>query len=137
MKIQRYNPGNMSLAEDSLSHLDFGTVFQGNYCEEVLVIRPVATTETVLNEMKMFLQSKGPFVRSAFGVSHSMQPVSGVVPGTGIMTGVLGVVGNPHLSDNGGVSLSNGEYVWLDVKVGNTEKGSYPGVNYRFVFDYV
>jgi len=136
MKIQRYNPSDMTLAEDSVTGMDFGTVYQGNYCEEVLVVRPVATTEAVLLEMKMFLQSKGPFRRSTFGAAHSTQPMTGVMPGTGIMTGVLEAVSNPALSDNGGLALVDGEYVWLDVKVGETEKGSYPGVNYRFVFDY-
>lgn len=136
MKIQRYNAEDMSLAEDISSSLDFGTVYQGNYCEEAIVVRPSSTTESVLNEMKLFLESKGPYTKSSFGVGKSVIPITGVKPSEGILSDTLTEVNNTVLSNSLGVSLEDGEYVWLDLKVGETEKGSYSGINYRFVFDY-
>lgn len=137
MKIQKYNPIDMSLEEDSVVSLDFGTIYQGNHCETVQVVRPVTTTESSLSEMKLFLENNAPYTKSSFGVAASADPISGITPGSDFLSDHFSVVKNPALSDGGGVPLQDGEYVWLDIQLGDQEKGSYNGLKYRFVFDYV
>ena len=137
MKLQRYNPADMTLVEDSITGINFGTVYQGNYCEEVRVVRPVRTTESSLTEMKLFLQSVGPFSKSTFGAFHSASPVTGITPGSAYLSGILSTESNPSITGAGGLTLQDGEYLWLDIKTGPYEAGSYGGINYKFVFDYV
>ena len=137
MKLQRYNPVNMTLLEDSVTGINFGTVFQGNYCEAAQVVLPAVTTESSITEMKVFLQSKGPFTKSTFKSFHSATPIMGIVPGSAYLSDQFTVVSAPELTGAGGVSLAHGEYLWLDVKTGALETGSYGGINYRFVFEYV
>jgi hypothetical protein len=137
MKLQRYNPVDMTLLEDFVTGINFGTVYQANYCEVAQVVLPVVTTESSLTEMKVFLQSSGPFTKSTFKSFHSPSPITGIVPGSAYLSDQFTVVGSPELTGLGGVSLQEGEYLWLDVKTGPYEMGSYGGINYRFVFEYV
>jgi hypothetical protein len=134
MKVQRYNPVNMSLLEDSAEQLDFGTVYQGHLCEELQVIRPVKTTESEITDLQMFLNSKGAYTNSTFGFGVTGLPVSGLLPGSNFLTGVF----TPGASGVGpGVSIQDEDFVYLNVLAGANEKGNYPGVNYSLVFDYV
>lgn len=137
MKIQRYNPSDMTLAEDDITGMSFGTVYQGNHCVDTLVLKPVLTTESSLNEMKVFLQNAGPYRTSSFGYLVSGVPVQGISPGSIYLSNHFTEDRHPALSGSLGASMMDGDYVWLDVQTGVFETGSYPGINYQFVFDYV
>ena len=137
MKIQSYNPSDMSLLEDSITGIDFGTVYQGNHCEVAIVLRPVLTTESSLNEMKLFLQSKVPYTKSSFGKYKDASGIQGIVPGSIYLSDNFVQNVSPTLSDSQGLVLEANDYVWLDVQTGDTETGTYTGVNYRLMFDYV
>ena len=137
MKIQSYNPSDMSLLEDSITGIDFGTVYQGSHCEAAVVLRPVLTTESTLNEMKLFLQSKVPYTKSSFGKYKDASGILGIVPGSIYLSDNFTQNVSPALSDSQGLVLEANDYVWLDVQTGDTETGTYTGVNYRLMFDYV
>ena len=137
MKIQSYNPSDMSLLEDSITGIDFGTVYQGSHCEAAVVLRPVLTTESTLSEMKLFLQSKVPYTKSSFGRYKDASGILGITPGSVYLSDNFVQVTSPALSDTQGLLLEANDYVWLDVQTGATETGTYTGVNYRLMFDYV
>ena len=131
MRLDLYNPESMSLVQQAVTGVDFGSILQANHSEAVQVVRPVMTTETSITDLSVYLDSKGPFTESSFGQFISGVPILGITPGS------------QYLSDHfisgvsGSVSMQEGDFLWLDMQAGNNEIGSYPGIKYNFTFDYV
>jgi len=137
MKVQTYNPNTLLLDQDSVTGVDFGTVFQGNHCEEVVIVRPQTTTEANFLQLKMFLQDQGGFTQTEFGHYQNEVLTGGITPGSPYLSDNFALTTNPQITGDGvDFNASNPEYLWLDAETGDREKGSSDTVNYRFVFEY-
>lgn len=130
MKIQEYHPATRELLQDSATGVSFGNVLRANHCDRAIVLRPMATTEATLSEMKVYLQSRGPLSESEFGFFTSGTLVTGIEPGDDVLSGNFqgAVSGNAF-------AIPDGHYAWLDVQAGPNETGT-ASVNFRFTYDY-
>lgn len=136
MKIQVYNPSTFLLEQDDATGIDFGTVYQGNPSDELILIRPARTTENSFLQLSMFLQDDGGLVNSTFRFLLQDQLTN--VPDRNYLTGVFSVQESPALSDSGGAVFtpSSPEYAWMDVSAAGQDTSSTGSANYRFVFEF-
>lgn len=141
MKVNRYNPLDMSLISEDVSTIDFGNINKGFFCKEPIVVRLVPDNE-VLTELAFYLENRGGLNHTRFGLYKSSFPVTGIpVDDSRINTfleeapGVSDVV---QYSDRRiSLNVDNPEYIWLNAFVGYTETNvGAQGINYRFVFEY-
>lgn len=141
MKISQYNPVNMNLISDDVTGVDFGVAKLGDFCTNVIAIKPVAETE-ILTAISLFLEDRANLDHTRFGLYKSATPINGIVPGDSRLDTYL--VESPGVSDlvmfsgnQTALNASDPEYVWLDAKAGSTEDTfGASTVNYRFVFEY-
>ena len=131
MRLDLYNSIDMTLQESGVSGISFGSVPQGKHSRIVPVLLPVKTEESEINNLNVFLASKGPYRSSEFGYFVTGAPFTGVTSGSDYLSNhfVSGI--------SGGVSMSDGDYLWLDMKAGVRESGAYQGITFTFTFDYV
>lgn len=131
----------MSLISDNCTGVDFGAAKFGNFCANAIAIKPVAETE-IFTAISLFLEDRSNLDHTRFGLFKSATPINGIVPGDSRLNTYLlespGVSDLIMFSDNQvALTASSPEYIWLDVKVGNTEDTFGDStVNYRFVFEY-
>lgn len=142
MKIRAYSPRTGNLLADDITGIYFGNIRQGEHSIIPIVISPLKTTEDTFTEMTLFLQNNGGYNSSEFGHLVSDAFISDVrsfsisdyTPGRTYICDHF--VLNPTASGEGGVTIEDENYIWLDVQVGALETGSTSNINYRFVFDY-
>ena len=141
MKISRYNPSTMALISEDITGINFGSVRLGTFCNETVVIKPVAEYEQ-LTLLGFYLENRGGLEHTRFGIYKSGTGATGITPGDPRL--------NTYLMEASGVSdysqysdyritfdPESPEYAWLDIKPGTNET-SYgaASLNFRFVFEY-
>jgi hypothetical protein len=129
MQVNKYDPNTLTLLQSDITGIHFGDTLQGDHCKTVHVVRPEKTTESEISELSLFLANQGAYNKSSFGYLVSGGMPTGVLPGSPVMSN--------HFVSGMGVSMQDGDYALLDIQAGDTEKGDYPGISYRFTFDYV
>lgn len=139
MKIKAYSPQTGNLLSESISGINYGNIQQGKHCSIPVLIQPVKTDEDAFDDLILYLQNNGGYNQSQFGYRVASDLITGVhsyVPGTtGQVISDHFILASDATGPNG-VDVTPGNYVWLDVQVGNTETGSTSNINYRFVFEY-
>ena len=145
MKIESYNPTDMTMLSADVTGVDFGVTIKGQHSTNVIVVRPVATSET-LTELALFLEDNDGLDHTQFGKYKSSVATPGITPGSNYLSdyfipvpGVSDTSMLTTLSDFGLVyTPSSPEYTWVDAEAGvsETEIGS-SSVNLRFVFEYI
>ena len=143
MRIDRYNPTDMSLAASDVTGIDFGNTARGGYPTAPVVIKPVSTIET-FSKLFFFLEDDASLTGTTFRVLKSSVAIAGIGQGSAYLTGELSKL--PGISDftnystitGDGVVLSNDspEYLWTDVKLGTADTVGSGTINYRFIFEY-
>lgn len=141
MKISRYNPATLALISEDITGLDFGSMTLGNFCPNVLLIKPVAEDE-VLTQLGLYLEDRAGLDHTRFGLYKSATGATGITPGDSRLNTYLleslGVSDYTQFSDNRvSYDVGDPEFTWLDAKAGLNETtlgGST--VNFRFVFEY-
>ena len=137
MRIRAYSPQTGNLLSDDISGINFGNIRQGEHCASPVLIQPVKTEEDLFDDLLLYLQNNAGYNQSQFGYRVASGLVTGVRSYTSGMTGLVISDHFTLISDGsgpGGIPVTPGDYVWLDVQVGATEVGSTDSVNYRFVF---
>lgn len=141
MKISQYNPTTLALLSDDITGLDFGSMTLGNFCPDVLLIKPVAEDED-LTMLGLYLEDRAGLDHTRFGLYKSATGATGIVPGDSRLNTYLmespGVSDYTQYSDNRiSYDTVDPEFTWLDAKAGTNETvlGSST-VNFRFVFEY-
>jgi len=129
MQINRYDPDTLSLLQSNITGVPFGNTLQGNHCKSVMLVKPEKTTEVEITDLSLFLNSQGAYTQSSFGYLISGGLPTGILPGSPVMSN--------HFVSGEGVPMQDGDYAALDVQAGDNESGSYPGVSFKFTFDYV
>lgn len=142
MKISRYNPSTMALISDDITGIDFGTLVIGNFCEDTVVIKPVAETED-FTFLGLYLEDRASLDHTRFGLYKSQTASTGIEPGDSRLSTYLyeapGVSDYTQYSDyRVTYDIDNPEYTWLDAKAGTNETNfGEASLNFRFVFEYV
>ena len=141
MKVSRYNPATMALISDDITGIDFGTVVIGKFCDNTMVIKPVAETED-LTLLALYLEDRASLDHTRFGLYKSQTEITGINPGDSRLNTYLieapGVSDYSQFSDyRVAMDPDNLEYTWLDAKVGTNETSfGAASINLRFVFEY-
>jgi hypothetical protein len=141
MKISRYNPVNMNLISGDITGIDFGSIRLGTFCNQTVVIKPVAESEN-LTSIGLYLEDRGNLNHTRFGLYKSQTATPGINPGDARLNTFLQEA--PGVSDYNQftgyrVTLTPGnpEYAWLDAKPGTNETAfGASALNFRFVFEY-
>lgn len=142
MKISRYNPVNMNLISGDISGIDFGSIRLGTFCNQTVVIKPVAEEGENLTSIGMYLEDRGNLNHTRFGVYTSHTATPGITPGNALLNRFLQEA--PGVSDYNQytgyritLDPNNPEYTWLDAKPGMNETTfGASSLNFRFVFEY-
>lgn len=144
MKIEQYNPSTMATTATDITGVDFGNVVKGNYADDVIVVKPVAETET-LTALALFLEDNAGLDHTRFGKYANSSGIPGIQPGDDRLSdafvevnGISDMTQAAVYSDNGLIlNASSPEFTWIDAQVGQNETvyGSKQ-VNFRFVFEY-
>ena len=143
MRIDRYNPTDMSLAASDITGVDFGATVRGGYPVAPVVIKPVSTIED-FSKLFFFLEDDAGLTSTTFRVLKSSAAITGIGQGSAFLTGELnelpGIVDFSTYSEitGDGVILDNDlpEYIWTDVKLGTAETVGSGNINYRFIYEY-
>jgi hypothetical protein len=141
MKISRYNPATMALISDDITGIDFGDLTLGSFCQNAIVIKPVADTEDI-TLLGLYLEDRADLEHTRFGLYKSQTGHTGIAPGDSRLNTYL--VEAPGVSDYSQFSgsritydVGDPEYTWLDAKAGTNETVFGDSViNFRFVFEY-
>jgi hypothetical protein len=143
MQIQAYSPQTGALLASDISGINFGNIRQGEHCISPVLIQPVSTSEDLFSSLILYLQNNGGFSDCVYGYLVSSDLITGVQSYTSDATGPVisnyfTLVSNPSYASDatGGVPIVTGDYIWLDVEVGETDTGSTTTVNYRFIYEY-
>jgi len=145
MKISSYNPTTMDLLLSDTTTVDFGNSVRGTHAPNVVVIKPVAETETITT-LAMFLEDNADLNHTSFERFSSSTAITGIEPGDPrfsnffiLAAGISDVSQIPEYSDYGlMLTPSDPEYVWMDALVGSNESTyGASAINYRFLFEYV
>lgn len=131
----------MALISGDISGLDFGDMTLGSFCQNVMVIKPVAETED-LTLLGLYLEDRANLDHTRFGLYKSQTAATGIGPGNALLNTYL--MEAPGVSDYSQFSdyrisydVNNPEYTWLDVKAGTNETVlGDSSINFRFVFEY-
>lgn len=145
MRIDRYDPTDMSLLASDVTGVDFGNVVRGGYTSSPIAIKPVATVESSVSQLFFFLEDNADLTGSTFRVLKSSVAIPGIGSGSALLTGELTEI--PGVSDftdystitGDGVVMTSAdpEYLWTDVRIGASETVGAGTINYRFIFEYV
>lgn len=141
MKIARYNPSDMSLISEDVTGLSFGDVVLGNYCNNVVAIKPVLESEN-LTSLGLYLEDRAGLDHTRFGLYKAATTQVGILPGDSRLNTSLmeapGVSDYSQFSDyRVSYNVSDPEYTWLDANVGLSENiFGISNLNFRFVFEY-
>lgn len=144
MKIQQYDPTDMSLLSSDVTGVDFGSGVAGQHCPNVIAIKPTAETET-FQSLALFLEDNSGMDHTQFGKYKSSSAIPGITAGSDYLSdylieveGISDAMLIPQYSDQGIVfDAGSPEYAWLDAGIGlnETTLGSN-SINLRFVFEY-
>jgi hypothetical protein len=131
----------MALISDDITGVDFGNLILGSFCQNAVVIKPVAETED-LTLLGLYLEDRDGLDHTRFGLYKSQTSYTGILPGDSRLNTYL--VEAPGVSDYSQFSSSrisynvdDPEFTWLDAKAGTNETVFGDSViNFRFVFEY-
>ena len=144
MRVESYDPTDMSLLLSDTPSVDFGNVIRGNHNDEAIAIRPAATVETFV-QLALFLEDNAGLDHTQFGKFMWPTPIQGITPGSDYMSdyfveveGISDFSQIAQYSDYGLVfNAASPEYAWMDAEVGRTETAlGAAAVNFRFIFEY-
>ena len=145
MRIEQYNPTNMSVLQADVTGVDFGSVIKGSHAPNVVSIRPVLDMGDNYTALAMFLEDNAGLDHTQFGRYMSSTAILGITPGSSYLSDYLiEEYGISDISQVWAVSghglildSSNPEYVWLDAGIGSNEVtlGGL-SINVRFLFEY-
>ena len=141
MRISRYNPVNMSLISGDITRIDFGSIRLGTFCNQTVVIKPVAESEN-LTSIGLYMEDRGNLNHTRFGVYKSHTATQGIAPGDARLNSFFNEA--PGVSDYNQytgyritLDPNDPEYTWLDAKPGMNETTfGASTLNFRFVFEY-
>jgi hypothetical protein len=138
MKVVRYNPNTLAIAQASITGIDFGLVNQGGHSVSAVLLKPAKTSESAFTSMKMFLQSKGGFNDASFGYYKNASGITGIVGGDSRLSDNFTVNENPSITGAGALTITAAtpEFIWLDVQAGSFSNGFTKSVNYQFVYEF-
>jgi hypothetical protein len=142
VKIQTYSPANGALLSAEVAALYFGTVVAGMHCVTPILIKVEGDVAKNYTAMKLFLQNNGGLKDSNFGYLSAVEFSAGITSSaiTEHFEEARGAVDVNYAATPGlSITLVDGQpvdFIWLDIEVGLSEKGSTSSINYRFVFEY-
>lgn len=145
MRVDQYNPVNMTLLASDITGVDFGSVVKGNHNSSAIVIKPVAEGSETITQLALFLEDNAGMNNTQFGKFKNAAPTPGIAAGSAYLSDYFQEVEDisdvsqiPAYSDYGLVfNASSPEYAWIDAEVGDTETTlGQQAVNFRFIFEY-
>ncbi len=145
MRIESYDPSDMSLNSSSVTGVAFGNVVKGNHNTTAVAIRPAIDGDT-FTQLALFLENDAGMDHTQIGKFLTSVATQGITPGSDYLsdhftevTGISDISQIAQYSDNGLVfNAATPEYAWMDADVGLTETTlGVSSVNFRFVFEYV
>lgn len=141
MKIGSYNPVNMTLIDDDITGVNFGSAVKGQYAPNVVVLRPTLEMADTFDQLELFLEDNAGLDHTRFGNLKSAHALYNLHPSDARISDFF--IGHPGVSDfiysDDGVILDpvTPEYIWMNALVGTAETVyGTSNVNFRFVFEY-
>jgi len=144
MRIETYNPTDMSVLESDATGIDFGVAIKGQH-SNVVAVRPIKTDETNFVALALFLENNAGLDHTQFGKFKSSSAIQDVTAGSDYLSDyfvqVTGISDTSMISTFSGFGLLydavNPEYTWVDAEAGLSETTlGDSNVNFRFVFEY-
>lgn len=138
MHFEKYDPVTGNNLEP-VSDLNFGDVFRGQHCSFPLLLRGTLDEETSITDFKLFLESKDGWSSAEYGYYINSNFVASVEAGSSTMSNHFTEVPGADQSSSGSVPIgwtgNYSDYIWLDVDISPTQKGSSQP-NFRAFFNY-
>jgi hypothetical protein len=145
MRIETYNPTDMSVLESDATGVDFGVAIKGQH-SNVVAVRPInSSPDTNFLEIALFLENNAGLNHTQFGKFKSSTAIPGITAGSDYLSDyfvqVTGISDTSMISTFSGFGLlynaANPEYTWIDAEAGLSETTiGDSNVNFRFVFEY-
>jgi hypothetical protein len=121
----------------TFQQLDFGDLIQNQHCVKPVVFRAIPDQETNVSNLALYLENKGPWKDSNFGIYAASAFIPSIQAGSNVFNLMVEVPGAVSDSSNGNSiewDSTASNYIWLDAQIHNVT--GFSQANFRLFFDH-